>query len=96
MSKRRNPTAEDVIIEEEEDFIKRFEVELVKLANEGVAFTLPAVVVDHVADMEENLSWVKSKINKCAREGVKEGKGLKIVQNSNHPSGCRRRRSVHH
>ena len=55
MSNRRNP----LIIEEEEDFIKSFEVELVKLANKGVAFTLPAVVDDHVADTEENLSWVK-------------------------------------
>ena len=60
MSKRRNPTAEDLIVEEEENFIQRFEIELIKLANEGVAFNLPAVVVDHVADTEENLSWVES------------------------------------
>ena len=76
MSKRRNPTAEELIIEEEEDFIKRFEVELIRLANEGVEFTLPAVVVDHVADTEENLSWVKSKIKRCAREDIKEGEDL--------------------
>ena len=49
MAKRRTPTAEELIIEEEENFIKRFEKVLIKLANEGVAFTLPAVVVDHVA-----------------------------------------------
>ena len=56
MSKRRNPTADDLIVEEEENFIQRFEVELIKLSNEGIAFNLPAVVVDHIADTEENLS----------------------------------------
>ena len=80
MSKRRNPTAEDLIVEEEENFIQRFEVELIKLAIEGVAFNLPAVVVDHIANTEENLSWVKSKIKKCAREGIKEGEGLKMFK----------------
>ena len=49
-------------------------------ASEGVAFNLPAVVVDHVADTEENLSWVKSKIKRCAREGIKEGEGLKMFK----------------
>ena len=48
--------------EEESNFIRRRKRELIKMANEGVAFTLPAVVVDHVANTEENLSWVKSKI----------------------------------
>ena len=81
MYKRRNPTAEELIIEEEEDFIKRFEAELIKLASEGVAFTLPAVVVDHVADTEENLSWVKSKVKRCAKEGIKEGEGLNLFKN---------------
>ena len=81
MSKRRNPTVEELIIEEEEDFIKRFEVELIKLAYEGIAFNLPAVVVDHVANTEENLSWVKSKIKRCAKEGIKEGEGLNLFKN---------------
>ena len=40
------PTAEELIAEEEENFIKRLERELVRMANEGVAFTLPAVAVD--------------------------------------------------
>ena len=43
-------------------------------------FTLPAVVVDHVADTEENLSWVKCKCKRCAKEGVKEGEGLKLFK----------------
>ena len=76
----KNPTAEDLIADEEENFIKRFETKLIKLAREGVAFNLPAVVVDHVADTEENLSWVKSKINRCSREGTKEGEGLKMFK----------------
>ena len=53
--------------------IKRFEMELISLADEGIEFTLPAVVVDHVADTEENLSCVKNKIKRCAKEGIKEG-----------------------
>ena len=82
MLKRINPTAEDLIVEEEEEgFIKRFETELVKLANEGVVFTLPAVVVDHLADTKENLSWVKSRIKRCAKEGIKEGEGLNLFKN---------------
>ena len=80
MSKRRNPTAEELIIEEEEDFIRRFEIELIKLANEGIKFNIPAVVVDHVADRDENLSWVKSKIKRCAKEGIKEGEGLNLFK----------------
>ena len=62
MAKRRTPTVEELISKEEENFNRRFEIELIKLANDGVAFNLPVVVVDHVADTEENLSWVKNKI----------------------------------
>ena len=50
------------------------------MANEGVAFTLLAVVVDLVANTEENLSWFKSKIKRCAKEGVKEGEGLRLLK----------------
>ena len=35
---------------------------------------------DLIADEEENLSWVKSKIKRCAREGIKEGEGLKMFK----------------
>ena len=80
MSKRRNPTAEELIIEEEEDFIRRFEVELIKLAEEGVKFNIPAVVVDHVADTDENLIWVKSRIKRCAKEDIKEWEGLNLFK----------------
>ena len=80
MAQRRRPTAEELIAEEDDNFIRWFERELIKLSNEGVAFTLPTVVVDHVANTEENLSWVKSKIKRCAREGIKEGEGLKLFK----------------
>ena len=91
MSKRINPTAEELIIEEEEDFIKRFEVELIKSANEGIAFNLPAIVVDHVADTEElELSQVQNQEVRERRH--QRGGGFEIVQNSNYPSARRRRR----
>ena len=61
MSKRKNPTADDLIAEEEERFMKKFEIELIKLAEVGVAFTLPEIVVDHVADTEEDLSKKQDK-----------------------------------
>ena len=63
-SKKQSKKKVELIIEEEEDFIKRFEVELIKLPNKGAAFTLPAIVIDHIANIEENLSWVKCKIKK--------------------------------
>ena len=80
MSKRKNPTAEELIVEEEENFIKRLEIELIKLATEGIKFTLPAVVIDHIADTEENLSWVKSKFKRCAKKGITEAEGLKLFK----------------
>ena len=38
------------------------------------------IAEDLIADEEENLSWVKSKIKRCAREGIKEGEGLKMFK----------------
>ena len=51
-----------------------------KLAHEGIGFYLPLVVVDHVADTESNLSFIKSKIKACAKEGVEEGDGLNLFK----------------
>ena len=36
--------------------------------------------MDHIADTEENLSWVKSKLKRCAKEGIKEAEGLKLFK----------------
>ena len=55
-----------------EEFKQRLAKELVKLASEGIGFYLPIVVVDHVADTESNISFVKSKIKKCAKEAVED------------------------
>ena len=60
---------------EEGEFIHRLEKELVKLASEGIGFYLPIVVIDHIADTESNLSFIKSKVKGCAKEGV-EGLNL--------------------
>ena len=65
---------------EEKDFTKRLERELVKLANEGIVFELPTVVIDHIADTESNLSYVKSVVRRCAREKIKEGEGLNLFK----------------
>ena len=66
----------ELIAKEESDFIQRLEKELVKLAYEGIGFYLPMVVIDHIAHTESNLSFIKSKVKGCAKEGVEEGEGL--------------------
>ena len=48
--------------------------------NEGVEFTLPAAVIDHVANTERNLSFIRSKVKRHAREGVTEGDGLTMFK----------------
>ena len=69
-----------LISKEEGEFTQGLAKELVKLAHEGIGFCLPIVVVDHVADTESNLSFIKSKIKTCAREGVEEGDGLNLFK----------------
>ena len=62
----------EVIAREEGEFTRRLAKELVELAHEGIGFYLPIVVVDHVADTESNISFIKSKIKRCAKEGVED------------------------
>ena len=50
------------------------------MANEGIAFTLPALVIDHLANTERNLGFIKSKVKRHARESVKEGDVLKLFK----------------
>ena len=73
-------TPESLIKKEEGNFLKRLGRELERLANEGIEFTLPAVVIDHVANTDRNLSFIKSKVHRHAREGVKEGDGLTLFK----------------
>ena len=69
-------SASDKLIEKEEkNFLKRLGRELERLADEGIEFTLPAAVIDHVANTDRNISFIKSKVYRFAREGVKEGDG---------------------
>ena len=70
----------ELIAKEEGEFTQRLAKELVKLAHEGIGFYLPIVVIDHVADTESNLSFIKSKIKTCAKEGVEEGDGLNLFK----------------
>ena len=70
----------ELIAKEEAEFTQRLAKELAKLANEGIGFYLPIDVVDHIADIESNLSFIKSKINKCAREGIEQGDGLNLFK----------------
>ena len=69
-----------LIEKEEKNFLRRLGKELEKLAEEGIEFTLPAVVIDHVANTDRNLSFIRSKVNHHAREGVKEGDGLTLFK----------------
>ena len=73
-------TPESLIKKEEDNFLRRLGRELDRLADEGIEFTLPAVVIDHVANTDRNLSFIKSKVYRHAREGVKEGDGLTMFK----------------
>ena len=44
--------AELLIEKEEQRFLRRLERELRKMADEGIEFVLPVVVIDHVANTE--------------------------------------------
>ena len=46
------------------------------MADEGIEFALPVVVLDHIANTERNLGFIKSKVKRLAREGILEGDGL--------------------
>ena len=46
------------------------------MANEGVPITLPAAIIDHVANTERNLGFIRSKVKRYAIEVVTEGDGL--------------------
>ena len=50
------------------------------MVDEGIEFTLPVLVLDHVAYIERNLSFIKSVVKWHAREGVKECEGLKLFK----------------
>ena len=52
-------TPESLIKKEEDNFLRRLGRELDRLADEGIEFTLPAVVIDHVANTDRNLSFKK-------------------------------------
>ena len=51
-----------------------------KLAQDGIGFNLPTVVIDHIANTESDLSFVKSKVKNFAREGIEEGEGLNLFK----------------
>ena len=72
--------SEGLIEKEEKNFLKRLGRELERLAHEGIEFTLPAAVIDHVANTERNLGFIRSKVSRHAREGVKEGDGLTMFK----------------
>ena len=59
-------SAELLIEREEQRFLRRLERELRKMADEGIEFVLPVVVIDHVANTERNLGFVRNRIIKLA------------------------------
>ena len=70
----------ELIKQEEAEFIQRLVKELAVLAQEGIGFYLPIVVIDHIADTVTNLSFIKSRVKGCAKEGVEEGDGLNLFK----------------
>ena len=75
-----NTTVNLLIEREEKSFLKGLARELGRMAEEGIEFNLPVAVIDHVANTERNLSFIRSKVNRHAREGVKEGDGLTMFK----------------
>ena len=74
-------SASDMLIEKEEkNFLKILGRELERLADEGIEFTLPATVIDHVANTDRNISFIRSKVYRHYREGAKEGDGLTLFK----------------
>ena len=80
MSEKTTSNAVMLIAREEKGFLRRLERELGIMANEGVEFTPPVAVIDHVANTERNLSFIRSKVKRHAREGVSEGDGLTMFK----------------
>ena len=80
MTETSTASQRQLIDKEEKQFLKRLEKELVKMADEGVEFSLPALVIDYVANTERNISFVKSIVKRYAKEDVKEGEGLKLFK----------------
>ena len=62
-------SASEFIEREEKSFLRRLGRELEKMAEEGVEFNLPVVVIDHVANTDMNLGFFRHKVNRHAREG---------------------------
>ena len=70
----------ELIKQEEAEFIQRLIKELATLVQEGIGFYLPIVVIDHISDTVTNLSFIKSRVKSCAKEGVEEGDGLNLFK----------------
>ena len=70
----------ELIRQEDSDFFQRLVNEVAILAQEGIGFYLPIVVIDHIADTETNVSFIKSRVKNCAKEGVDEGEGLNLFK----------------
>ena len=73
-------SASELIEREEKRFFRRLGRELEKIAEEGLEFNLPVVVIDHVANTERNLGFIRHKVYRHAREGVKQGDGLTMFK----------------
>ena len=80
MAEKPTSNAATLLEREEKSFLRRLGRELEKMAEEGVEFNLPVVVIDHVANTERNLGFIRHKVNRHAREGVKQGDGLTMFK----------------
>ena len=56
----------ELIKQEESEFFQRLVNEVAILAQEGIGFHLPIVVIYHIADTETNVSFIKGRVKKCA------------------------------
>ena len=79
-TKMAERSGSELIVREEKSFLRRLGKELEKMVEEGLEFSLPVVVIDHVANTERNLGFVRHKVNRHASEGVKQGSGLTMFK----------------
>ena len=62
----------DPIAKDNQEFYSRLSLAIQNMANQGIAFELPLVVIDHVANKSQNLGCVMNMIRKCATKGIDE------------------------
>ena len=63
-------TMDERMSRHEIEFAARFSSTVEQMANEGISLSLPIVMIEHIYNSDCNLSVVRSRARKCAKEGM--------------------------